>query len=294
MEHCNFRINCIQQLCGVALSRKDEELGQVMAIFLSSAMQTSHKKYGFGIQYCARLLKDLSDAFTLYVEPVLVILSQFLLDCHANCFDPLLDVLRKFAETSCNSFVWCMVQFSALSIFSYSAKTEPSVVHIIETLPSESKKPIRLMENKYYHILARVASNDIQVALATASLAEALSRDPKSIIPPSHPMPDAIFLLKCAVFLHTSNLAALQDIIQHVERTKHHANAVLSLMLKKLTTPSDGRTKLAILYHLPSLAVDKVILSQELLVVTNSILPLRTIGTDMRSSCASSVRGVVR
>ena len=42
-------LTCVQQMCEYAIADRDEELGRITAVLLVSAMQTCHKKFGFGI-----------------------------------------------------------------------------------------------------------------------------------------------------------------------------------------------------------------------------------------------------
>ncbi len=230
-----------------------------MAIFLASAMQTCHKNLGFGIRHFVWLLKKLHASFTLCLEPLIVILSHFLLDCNANCYEPLLDLFQSLIGSNCNPYIWRMLQFSVLSIFSYSDRMEPSVISVVENVPNSMPRnsiSSLLTTNKYYQYLARSPFNNIQVALATFRKAQNLSEN----LPASNQssMPESFFLLKCATFLHSTDRSALKDIVQHVSINKRHTNAVLTLFLKKLTSSADGKTKLDILYSLPSLAIDKV------------------------------------
>lgn len=260
MAHCNFYLTCIQQLSEFAATRKDEELGRVLAIYLASAVQMSHKKYGYGIHNSIRILQELNSAFNLYVEPILILSSQFLLECHANCYEPLLELCQNLIEKSPNAYVFSMVQFAALSILSYSGNMEPSIVRIVEAIPvRKSSGQQSLASNKYFQYLARSPSSSIQVALSVARQAQLMEENPTArSLPSSHPTPDAFFLLKCAAFLLSADSSVLDDIIHHVTSTKRYASAVLTLMLKKLASLCHGRTKLAILYHMPALSLDKV------------------------------------
>ena len=261
---------CIQHLCEYAIGQKEEnDLASVLAIFLTCAMQTYHNKFGFGIEHSIFLLKQLNEHCTLYLEPIVVMISQFLLECKANCYEPILELCLNLTKKNCCTFVWGMLQCAVLSIFPYSTKIESDVIEIVEYTPSsslvgskkalaDSKKP------SYIRHLSRSEAR-IQVAVATSELAQRLQC--KSIENFSGPcrtsnstmLADAIFLLKCAAFWRSGDITALDAAVQYVSSTKLYAQPLLTLLLKKLTTPSDGKTKLAILYHLPSLAIDKVI-----------------------------------
>ena len=110
MAHCDFYLSCVQQLSELAIRRNDEELGRVMAVYLSSAIQLSHMKFGYGIHQFVRLLKELNQSFKLCADPILVILIQFLLECRANCFQPLLDLVQNLVEKNpCNAYILSMV-----------------------------------------------------------------------------------------------------------------------------------------------------------------------------------------
>ena len=145
--------------------------------------------------------------------------------------------------------------------------------------------------NKFYQYLARSSSHRIQVALAVVQQAEIVRESPSSakFSLPSYQqsMPEAYFLLRCAVFWHSTDPSALNDVIRHVSSSKQHASAVLTMLLKKLASPCDGGTKVAILYHMPTLAIDKVsffITSFNLALPDSFILPLQ----DVRSADPAS------
>ena len=266
----NFYLMCIQHLCEYAIGQKEEnDLASVLAIFLTCAMQTYHTKFGFGIQHSIFLLKQLNEHCTLYLEPIVVMISQFLLECRANCYEPILELCLNLTKKNCCTFVWGMLQCAVLSIFPYSTKIESDVIEIVESTPSSSlvgsKKALAdSKKSSYIRHLSRSEAR-IQVAIATSELAQRLQR--QSIEKFSDPcrtsnssmLADAIFLLKCAAFWRSGDITALDAAVQYVSSTKLYAQPLLTLLLKKLTTPSDGKTKLAILYHLPSLAIDKVI-----------------------------------
>lgn len=260
---------CVQHLCEYAISQKGEDnLASVLAIFLTCTMQTCHKKFGFGIQHSVFLLKQLNEHCTLYLEPIVVMISQFLLECQANCYEPILEFCLSLTKKNCSTYVWGMLQCAVLSIFSYSTKIESDVIAIVESTPSSgSKKAVAdSKKSNYIHHLSRSEAR-IQVAVATSELAQHLQCQLiENVLDPcrtsdSSTLADAIFLLKCAVFWCSSDISALDAAVQYVSSTKLYAQPLLTLLLKKLTTPSNGKTKLAILYHLPSLAVDKVIFS---------------------------------
>ena len=253
-------LTSIQQMCEYAIADRDEELGRITAILLVSAMQICHNRFGFGINQSIRLVRELNSSFTLWLEPIIIILSQFLLQCHANCFEPILDLCQHFLSKHCNAYVWSMLQIAVLSIFSYSPKLETKVVLIVETFPNQiCRSKSDAASNKYYHHLTR-SEVAIKVALATAEIADHLSENVDQLCAfHQEEIPDAIFLLKCAVFWRHNQLSALQGAIQHVSSTKKFANPLLTMLLKKLTLPSNGKIKLAILYSLPKVAVDKVI-----------------------------------
>ncbi len=258
---------CVQYLCEYAIIQKDEELGKVVAIFLTSAMQISHIKLGFGIHHCVTLLKQLNEQFTLYLEPIVVILSLFLLDCQANCYEPILDLSLCISKKRCNTYVWAMLQCAVLSIFPYSTKMESDVIQIVEstTLSSLGANAFdHIKPLNYFQHLSRT-ENNIQVAIATTELAQHLEQHVEDLssfdcrlTSNCSSLPKAIFLLKCAVFWRSDDISSLDYAIKFVSSSKLHANSLLTLLLKKLTAPSLGKTKLAILYHLPSLAIDKV------------------------------------
>ena len=265
----NFYLMCTQHLCEYAISHKGEDdLASVLAIFLTCAMQTCHNKFGFGIQHSVFLLKQLNEHCTLYLEPIVVMISQFLLECKANCYEPLLELCLNLKKKNCCTFVWGMLQCAVLSIFPYSTKIESNVIEIVDSTPISSlvvsKRALTdSKKSNYIHHLTRSEAR-IQVAVATSELAQRLQcqhienfSDPcrtsnRSILA------DAIFLLKCAVFWRSDDISALDAAVQYVSSTKLYAQPLLTLLLKKLTTASNGKTKLAILYHLPSLAIDKV------------------------------------
>lgn len=253
-------LTSIQQMCEYAIADRDEELGRITAILLVSAMQICHNRFGFGINQSIRLVRELNSSFALWLEPIIIILSQFLLQCHANCFEPILDLCQHFLSKHCNAYVWSMLQIAVLSIFSYSPKLETKVVLIVETFPNQiCRSKSDAASNKYYHHLTR-SEVAIKVALATAEIADHLSENVDQLCAfHQEEIPDAIFLLKCAVFWRHNQLSALQGAIQHVSSTKKFANPLLTMLLKKLTLPSNGKIKLAILYSLPKVAVDKVI-----------------------------------
>jgi hypothetical protein len=258
---------CVQHLCEYAISQKGEDdLASVLAIFLTCTMQTCHKKFGFGIQHSVFLLKQLNEHCTLYLEPIVVMISQFLLECQANCYEPILEFCLSLTKKNCSTYVWGMLQCAVLSIFSYSTKIESDVIAIVESTPSSGSKKA-VADNKksnYIHHLSRSEAK-IQVAVATSELAQHLQCQlMENVLDPcrtsdSSTLADAIFLLKCAVFWCSGDISALDAAVQYVSSTKLYAQPLLTLLLKKLTTPSNGKTKLAILYHLPSLAIDKVI-----------------------------------
>lgn len=260
---------CVQHLCEYAIAQKGEDdLASVLAIFLASAMQTCHNKFGFGIHHCVFLLKQLVDYCTIEVEPIAVMIGQFLLECQANCYEPLLDLCLSLAKKHCNTYIWGMLQCAVLSIFPYSAKMESDVMEIVESIPtpflaSDKALPDITKSTRYRH-LTRTESS-IQVAVATAELAKNLEFHlPQNLSgscrsPNGSSLTNAIFLLKCAVFWRSGDISALDAAVEYVSSTKLYAKPLLTLLLKKLTMSSNGKTKLAILYHLPSLAIDKVI-----------------------------------
>ena len=194
-----------------------------------------------------------------------MILSQFLLECHANCYSPLLDLCQEFIKRNCNPFIWSMLQVAILSVFSYSTETEQRVVKVVDSALKSARgfNAPQFFSNKYFHYLSRSQSN-IQVAINTTRLAQQLEENPKNVafLRPtmkSHSIvSDSYFLIQCALFWYTHDLSALDEAVRFVSLTKKYANPLLTLLLKKLTIPSNGRTKTAILYHLPALAVDKV------------------------------------
>lgn len=258
---------CVQHLCEYAIDQENEELGREVAIHLTAAMQASHKKFGFGNHHCIYLLKQLNNKFTLYLEPIVVMIGQFLLECQANCYEPILDLCLNLISKPCNTYIWAMLQCAVLSIFPYSTKIESDVVKVVEstTLPCLGLNALEGAKSKdCFRRLSRSESS-IQAAVATAELAQHLEQHPENLsvenLQEKHsaPSPTAIFLFKCAKFWRSNDLAALDDAVKYVASTKLHANPLLTLMLKKLTTPSNGPTKLSILYHLPALAIDKVI-----------------------------------
>lgn len=254
---------CVQHLCEYSIAQKDEDLGREVAIYLTSAMQDSHKKFGFGIHHCIYLLKQLNTNFTLCLEPIVVMISQFLLECQANCYEPILDLCLNLVDKPCNTYVWAMLQCAVLSIFTYSSKLESDVVKIVES--ATTSKTTDSPESK--DSLRRLARSEscIQIAIATAELANNF----EPALPDNLNCDDrqtsnqvststTIFLFKCAVFWRTGDISALDDAVRFVSANKLYANPLLTLLLKKLTAPLNGPSKLAILYHLPALAVDKV------------------------------------
>ena len=238
-----------------------------MAIYMTFAMQESHKNSGCSIHHSIILLKQLNDSFTLHLEPIVVLLAQFLLECHANCYEPVLDLCLSLAKKSCNTYVWAMLQCAVLSIFSYSDKIESIVIQIVESNDlSAQVKSLDFPPSTKEHYIQRLARSDstIQVAIATANLADCLEQEGHDVklnnlqSSKNSLLPVTVFLLKCALLWRLDNLSALEEAISYVSSTKQHANLLLTLLLKKLTAPSNGQTKLAILYHLPTLAIDKV------------------------------------
>jgi hypothetical protein len=162
-----------------------------------------------------------------------------------------------------------MLQCAVLSIFPYSTKIESNVIEIVESTPTSSMMGSKkaLDDSKKFSYIRHLSRSEarIQVAVATSELAQRLQcqrienfSDPCRTLN-SSVLADAIFLLKCAVFWRSGDISALDDAVQYVSSTKLYAQPLLTLLLKKLTTPSNGKTKLAILYHLPKLAIDKVI-----------------------------------
>ena len=192
-----------------------------------------------------------------------MMLSQFLLECHANCYDPLLILAEAFIQRNCNPFIWSMLQVSILSVFSYSPHIEERVVKIVDSSLKSARgfNSPQFFTNKYYHYLSRSQSN-IQVAINTTKLAQHLEDNPKNVIflrPKSSLVSsDSYFLLHCALFWYSNDLPALNEAVSYISTTKKYGNPLLSLLLKKLTINSNGKTKLSILYHLSALAVDKV------------------------------------
>uniref|UniRef100_A0A0P5JGL1 RE24967p n=1 Tax=Daphnia magna TaxID=35525 RepID=A0A0P5JGL1_9CRUS len=264
----NFHLMCVQQLCDYAITQKGEDdLASILAILLISAMQTCHNKFGFGIHHCVFLLKQLIDNCALEVEPIVVMVGQFLLGCHANCYEPLLDFCRSLAKKHCNPYVWGILQCAVLPIFPYSTKLESNVMEIVESTPtpflaSDKALSDSTKSTRYIHYLSRSESS-IQIALATAELAKRFEHHLPQNLSDScrscdrSSLSDAIFLLNCAVFWRSGHISALEAAVEYVSSTKLYAKSLLTLLLKKLTTPSNGKAKLAILYHLPSLAIDK-------------------------------------
>ena len=254
-------LTCVQQMCEYAIADRNEELGKVTTVLLVSAMQTCHRKLGFGINQSIRLVRELSNNFNLWLEPVVIILSQFTLECHANCFEPILDLCQHLLSKNCNAYVWSMLQVAVLSIYSYSTKIEKQVFLIVESFPNQiCSSKLNLSSNKYYQHLTR-SEVTVKVALATAEIVDHLNQDLGRLCAfqqQQTTIPDAIFLLKCAIFWRHSELTALRGTIQHVASTRKFANPLLTMLLKKLTHPSSGKIKLAILYSLPEVAVDKV------------------------------------
>lgn len=233
-------------------------------------MQTCHVKFGFGIEHCIMLIKQLNDNFTLYLEPIVVMIGLFLLDCQANCYEPILGLCLNFAKKQCNTYVWAMLQCAVLSIFPYSTVIESNVIQIVESVTITSLGGTNIPEKpkpkNYFHHLAR-AEISIQVAISATELAQHLERHVEDLSSfdcrlssNNLSLPKAIFLLKCAVFWRSGDVSALDHAVKYVASSKLYANPLLTLLLKKLTAPSNGKTKLAILYHLPSLAIDKVII----------------------------------
>jgi hypothetical protein len=149
-------------------------------------------------------------------------------------------------------------------VFSYSPLTEERVVKIVDSSLKSARgfNSPQFFTNKYYHYLSRSQSN-IQVAINTTKLAQHLEENPKNLIflrptPKSSLVSDSYFLIQCALFWYSNDLSALDEAVGYISTTKKYGNPLLTLLLKKLTINSNGRTKLAILYHLPALAVDKV------------------------------------
>jgi len=252
-------LTCVQQMCEYAIADRDEELGRITAVLLVSAMQTCHKKFGFGINQSIRLVRELNNSFTLWLEPIIIMLSQFILECHANCFEPILDLCQHFLPKRCNAYVWSMLQIAVLSIYTYSTKIETKVVMIVESLPNQiCSSNLDIVSNKYYQHLTR-SEVAVKVALATAEIANRLNENvDQSFSFQKETIPDAMFLLNSTVFWRHNELASLRSAIQYVSSTGKFANPLLTMLLKKLTHPSNGKIKLAILYSLPEVAIDKV------------------------------------
>jgi len=155
-----------------------------------------------------------------------------------------------------------MLQVSILSVFSYSPHIEERVVKIVDSSLKSARgfNSPQFFKNKYYHYLSRSQSN-IQVAINTTKLAQHLEDNPKNVIflrPKSSLVSDSYFLLHCALFWYSNDLPALNEAVSYISTSKKYGNPLLSLLLKKLTINSNGKTKLSILYYLPALAVDKV------------------------------------
>ena len=264
-------------------------------------MQMCHRKFGYGIHQSVRLIKELVNNFTLCLEPIVVILSEFLLECHANCYDLILDLCQHFVGRNINPYVWSMLQFSVLSIFTYSSKMETTIIKIVECIPRPSSSSLlKISSNKYFQYAIR-SEVSVKVALATTTVADSLEENPGNWCTRKCPQPDAVFLLKCAVFWRFNEPVALQDGIQHVSSTKKFANPMLTFLLKKLTLASSGKTKLAILYSLPQLAVDKVqflpfqmtFVSCQIFVFHFLLLLLLILRIDLRPSSASDFGSLV-
>ena len=280
----NFYLLCVQHLCEYAIIQKDEELGKLMAIFLTSAMQNCHTKLGFGINHSIILIKQLNDQFVLYLEPIVAMIGLFLLECQPNCYYPVLDLCLSLSTKRCSAYVWAMLQCAVLSIFPYSTKMESDVIKIVESFPlssiSGTTLPVNTKPHKFLHHLSRTEVN-IQVSIAVTELAQHLERHLENLssfdcrlTSNCASLPKAIFLLKCAVFWRSDDVSALDDAVQFVSSSKLYANPLLTLLLKKIAAPSNGKTKLAILYHLPSLAIDKVIITYSLPLFTSPLISL--------------------
>ena len=253
----------VQQMCEYAIADRNEDLGKVTATLLVSAMQICHCKFGFSVNQSMRLVKELNNNFSLWLEPIVIILSQFILECQANCFEPVLELCQHFLKKQCNPYVWSMLQVAVLSVYSYSPEIESSVFLIVESFPNQvCTAKMDVLSNKYFQYLSR-SQVVVKVALATAEIAGELNEEFTQFcaLEEESMMPDAIFLLKCAIFWRHNELAALRSTVQHAASNHKFANSLLTVLLKKLTHPSSGEIKLAILYSLPAIAVEKVNIS---------------------------------
>ena len=267
LQRSSFHLTGIQQLCDYAIANNAEDLAVVTSIFLTSALHMAHLDCGFSIQHSVNMLKELDQQFSLWLEPIVILISHFILECHSNCYGPLLDLCFQLSSKNCSPYVWSMLQSAVLSIFAYSTRIEPAVIRIVESVPNQiriSGSPHR-SHNPHFHLLAR-ADIRIKSAVATADLASLLDEpeSKESLLANllcSSPMNDSIFLLYCGIFWHNSNPIVLDRIVQHVADVKRFAQPVLTLLLKKLTAPPsqiNPQTKVAILHSLPKLAFDKV------------------------------------
>nr|CAH0108028.1 unnamed protein product [Daphnia galeata] len=175
-----------------------------------------------------------------------------------------------------------MLQCAVLSIFPYSTKIESDVIEIVEiysfvvTGGIQKKRLQTAKKPSYIRHLSRSEAR-IQVAVATSELAQRLQC--QSIENFSDPcrtsnstmLADAIFLLKCAAFWRSGDITALDAAVQYVSSTKLYAQPLLTLLLKKLTTPSDGKTKCSFLQT----CVPRVLQIYEALSSTPQLKPVR-------------------
>lgn len=225
-------------------------------------MQWSHTKFGFSVDHSISLLKELDNTFTLWLEPIIILISAFLLECHSNCYEPVLDLCLQLANQTCNRYIWSMLQCAVLSIFAYSTEIESSVIELVELARNQiCISGSDISSNPYAGYLER-ARIEIQLALATTEKAILLESDSRrcdtleQLI--TFQETDSVFLLNCAIFWLDSQPDVLQAVVRYVSAHKKFANSLLTLLLKKLTIPSKGELKLIVLYSLPQLAVDQV------------------------------------
>lgn len=220
----------------------------------------------FAIQPYFDLLEELTQVFDFNMDPILMMLSQLMLECIPSYYKVILNFCLQQKSKSLNRYVWNMIKFSALSVFSYDSEVESTVINICEgTLEANRyhEKKHDLSVNKYYHQLHRfsIATQESLEILKLMQNDENFSQYAESISDPklsSSASSSLIFIFDCAVFWESCSIDCLDRAVNFVTSNKKFAQPLLTLLLKKLTTPCGGKTKTAILYRLPSLTVDKV------------------------------------
>lgn len=262
IEGAFFKVNSIKQLCDYAITAQDKDLAEAIAIMLSSVMLELNSCHSFGLQPYFDSLEALTRSFDLYIDPIIMILSDLMLECIPSYYKVVLNFCLQQAAKTCNKYAWSTLKFSALSIFSYDSELEGSVINICEARPRINRR-CDLSSNKYHHHLVRF-STTIQETLEVLAVTEDTARFAcyMESLPNSKSKSETsslIFLFDCAVFWETSCISSLERAVSFVTSNKKFAQPLLTLLLKKLTTPCGGKTKTEIFYRLPCLTVEKVL-----------------------------------